>query len=72
MVLKVTRPKIKETSDLIEDVATTKSTAKQTGVLVNPGINVVRSLRGIMKLPEELEGMDYKDIKEMRIIEKHD
>lgn len=72
MVSKVTGLKINESSESIEDIAISGTAGKQTGVLVNPGVNVVRSLRGIMELPEELEGMDYKDIKEMRIIEKYD
>lgn len=54
-----------------EDITITRN-GKKVGILVNPGVNVVRSLRGIMKLPEELEGMDYKDIKEMRIREKYE
>lgn len=54
-----------------EDITITKN-GKRVGVLVNPGVNTVRSLRGSLKLSEEMQDMDYKEIKEMRLREKYE
>ena len=54
-----------------EDIMITKN-GKKVGVLVNPGVNSVRSLRGCLKLPEEIQDMDYKEIKGMRLREKYE
>ncbi len=54
-----------------EDIIITKN-GKKVAVLVNPGVNTVRSLKGMLQLPEELQGMDYKEIKEMRIRDKYE
>lgn len=54
-----------------EDIIITKN-GKKVGILVNPGVNTVRSLKGMLQLPEELQGMDYKEIKEMRIRDKYE
>lgn len=54
-----------------EDITITKN-GKRVGVLVNPGVNTVRSLRGCLKLSEEMKDMDYKEIKEMRLSEKYE
>ncbi len=55
----------------MEDITITKN-GKKVGVLVAPGINTVRMLKGILQLPEELQDVDYKKIKEMRIREKYE
>lgn len=53
-----------------EDIIITKN-GKKVGVLVNPGVRTVEKLIGIIKLPDELEDIDYKEIKEMRLREKY-
>lgn len=54
-----------------EDIAITKN-GKKVGVLVAPGVNTVRTMKGVLQLPEELQNTDYKQIKEMRIREKYE
>ena len=53
-----------------EDITITRN-GKKVGVLVNPGIRLIENLIGIIKLPEEMKDMDYKEIKEMRLREKY-
>lgn len=53
-----------------EDITITRN-GKKVGVLVNPGIRSLELLRGIIRLPEEMKDMDYKEIKEMRLREKY-
>lgn len=55
----------------MEDITITKN-GKKVGVLVAPGVNTVRTLKGILQLPEELQDIDYKKIKEMRTREKYE
>ena len=54
-----------------EDIAITKN-GKKIGVLVDPGVNTIRSLKGFLKLPEEMQDMDYSEIREMRVREKNE
>jgi len=54
-----------------EDIAITKN-GRNVGVLVAPGVNTIRTMKGILQLPGELHGMDHKQIKEMRIREKYE
>ena len=50
----------------LQQMASLESNAQK--MCVTNGTN---SLRGSLKLPEEIKDMDYKEIKEMRIKEKH-
>lgn len=53
-----------------EDITITRN-GKKVGVLVNPGIRSLELLRGIIRLPEEMKDMDYKEVKETRLREKY-
>ena len=55
----------------MEDITITKN-GKPIGVLVSPGVNTVRKLRGIISVPDEIKGMDGKEIKAMRLDEKYE
>ena len=55
----------------MEDITITKN-GKPIGVLVSPGVNTVRKLRGIIPVPEEIKEMDTKEIKAMRLKEKYE
>lgn len=55
----------------MEDITITKN-GKAIGVLVNPGVNTVRKLRGIIPVPEEMKSIDAKEIKAMRIKERNE
>lgn len=54
-----------------EDITITKN-GKKVGVLVNPGVNTVRNLRGIIQLPEEVREKGYRELKSMRVEEKYE
>ena len=54
-----------------EDITITKN-GKPIGVLVSPGVNTVRKLRGIISVPDEIKDMDSKEIKVMRLKEKNE
>ena len=50
----------------VKQMASLESNAQKMCVL-----NGTNSLRGSLKLPEEIKDMDYKEIKEMKLKEKH-
>ena len=54
-----------------EDIVITKN-GKKIGVLVDPGVHTLNQMRGLLKLPEEMQGMDDKEIKEMRLRDKYE
>lgn len=54
-----------------EDITITKN-GKSIGVLIDPGVNTVRKLRGIIPVPEEVLDMDHKEMKAMRLKEKYE
>lgn len=54
-----------------EDITITKN-GKPIGVLVDPGVNTVRKLRGIIPVPDEVKDMSSKEIKAMRLKEKYE
>lgn len=54
-----------------EDITITKN-GRAIGVLVNPGVNTVRKLRGIISVPDEVKDMSSKDLKAMRLKEKNE
>ena len=55
----------------VEDITITKN-GRKVGVLVSPGVNTVRTMKGILRLPAEMQNMSCREFKEMRVREKYE